>query len=133
MAAEGLQLEIATPKELAVSQEVSSVTVPGAEGEFGVLPNHTPFLTPIRPGKLSYEFSGGREELAVGWGYAEVRPNKVLILTEFAERRSEIDAEKIRAEIQELSGKLQQAGLSPEETESIRKQMERLQARLKLF
>ena len=132
MATEGLQLEIATPKELAVSQQVSSVTVPGAEGEFGVLPNHTPFLTPIRPGKLCYETGNRREELAIGWGYAEVRPGKVLILTEFAEKRSEIDVEKVRSEIQELSGKLQQTGLSQEETESARKQMERLQARLKL-
>ena len=133
MAAQGLQLEIATPKALAVSQEVASVTVPGAEGEFGVLPNHTPFLTPIRPGKLSYEAQGSKEELAVGWGYAEVRPDKVLILTEFAEKRSDIDPEKVKAEVQELSGKLQQAGLSPEEVDSIRKQIERLQARLKLF
>ncbi len=133
MAVEGLQLEIATPKRLAVSQEVTSVTVPGAEGEFGVLPNHTPFLTPIRPGKLSYEAGGSREELAVGWGYAEVRPDKVLILTEFAETRSEIDAEKVKSEVQELTKKLQEGGLSPEETDSLRKQMDRLQARLKLL
>ncbi len=133
MADQGLQLEIATPKELAVSQEVSAVIVPGAEGEFGVLPNHTPFLTPIRPGRLAYDSGGGREELAVGWGYAEVRPNKVLILTEFAEKRSDIDAEKVKAEISELSSKLQDADLSTEETEAIRKQLERLKARLKLF
>jgi F-type H+-transporting ATPase subunit epsilon len=130
MAEKALKLEIVTPKSQVVSQEVEIVTVPGGEGEFGVLPGHTPFLTTVRPGRLVYEAGGKRETLAVGWGYAEVGPSRVLILTEMARRPSEIDRDTVRREYDDLSQRLK-GDVSPEEREAISRQMERVKAQLK--
>ncbi len=132
MADRALKLEIATPQRLALSQEVSLVTVPGGEGEFGVLPGHTPFLTTVRPGRLEYEAGGKREVLAVGWGYAEVGPDKVLILTEMALKPGEIDRDQVRKEYEELTQKLQ-GDVTPEEREALTKSLERVKAQLKVL
>jgi F-type H+-transporting ATPase subunit epsilon len=106
-------LEIVAPSRLVVRSEgVDEVIAPGSEGEFGVLPGHTPFLTTLKVGMLSYREGTQWHHLAVDWGYAEVGPNRVVILAEGADRSSEIDlAEaklaKGRAE-QALSEKLDQ-------------------------
>jgi len=92
-----LLLEVVTPQRLMVSEEVDEVVAPGSEGYFGVLPGHLPFITTLKIGELTYR--KGREErhLAVSWGYAEVRPDKVIILADVAERAEEIDIERAEA------------------------------------
>ncbi|KAB2961689.1 MAG: F0F1 ATP synthase subunit epsilon [Candidatus Methylomirabilis oxygeniifera] len=96
-------LEVVTPQRLIISEEVEELMAPGQEGYFGVWPGHTPFMTTLKIGELSY--TRGRKErfLAVDWGYAEVRSDKVIILVESAERPEEIDLAraqqaKVRAE-----------------------------------
>jgi len=104
-------LEIVAPSRQVVrSEHVNEVIAPGSEGEFGVLPGHAPFLTTLKVGMLSYQEGTQWYHLAVDWGYAEVGPNRVVVLAEGADRASEIDlAEaklmKERAE-KALSGKL---------------------------
>jgi F-type H+-transporting ATPase subunit epsilon len=132
MAEKALKLEIVTPESQAVSQEVEVVIVPGGEGEFSVLPGHTPFLTTVRPGRLVYESGGRRETLAVGWGYAEVGPFRVLILTEMARKSSEIDRDTVRGEYEALYQRLK-ADISPEEKEAVSRQLERVKAQLKVL
>jgi len=132
MAEKALKLEIVTPQRLALSQEVAVVTVPGGEGEFGVLPGHTPFLTTVRPGRLIYEAGGKREAMAIGWGYAEVGPSKVLILTEMAKRPGEIDRDEVRREYEELSQRLH-GEITPEEREALSRGLERIKAQLKVL
>lgn len=89
--ADAFMLEIVTPHRLVVSDDVQEVVAPGSEGYFGVLPGHLPFMTTLKIGELM--FRKGREErhLAVSWGYVEVRPDKVIVLAETAERAEEID------------------------------------------
>jgi F-type H+-transporting ATPase subunit epsilon len=89
-----IQLEVVTPERLVLSTEVDEVTAPGALGYFGVLPGHTPFLTTLGMGELGYRIGNQWEYLAITWGYAEVLPNKVTILTETAEMAAEIDIER---------------------------------------
>ena len=106
-------LEIVAPSRQVVrSERVDEVIAPGSEGEFGVLPGHTPFLTTLRVGMLSYREGTEWHHLAVDWGYAEVAPNRVIILAEGADRASEIDLaeERIAKEQAErvLSEKLEQ-------------------------
>ncbi|HUK99673.1 MAG TPA: F0F1 ATP synthase subunit epsilon [Nitrospirota bacterium] len=85
-------LEIVAPSRQVVrSEHVDEVIAPGSEGEFGVLPGHTPFLTTLKVGMLSYREGLEWHHLAVDWGYAEVGPNRVVILAEGADRASEID------------------------------------------
>ena len=85
-------LEIVAPSRQVVRAEhVDEVIAPGSEGEFGVLPGHTPFLTMLKVGKLSYREGTAWHYLAVDWGYAEVGPDRVIILAAGADRASEID------------------------------------------
>jgi len=106
-------LEIVAPSRQVVrSERVDEVIAPGSEGEFGVLPGHTPFLTTLKVGMLSYREGAEWHYLAVDWGYAEVGANRVVILAEGADRASEIDLteERIVKEQAErtLSEKLEQ-------------------------
>lgn len=92
-------LEIVAPSRQVVrSERVDEVIAPGSEGEFGVLPGHTPFLTTLAVGMLSYREGGEWHHLAVDWGYAEVGPDRVIILAEGADRASEIDLPAARVE-----------------------------------
>ena len=94
--ADRLTLEVATPSRLVVSESADEVVAPGAEGYFGVLPGHAPFLTTLGIGELTYR--GGRDEshLAVVGGFVEVRNDKVIVLADSAERPEEVD--RARAE-----------------------------------
>jgi F-type H+-transporting ATPase subunit epsilon len=87
-------LEVVTPERLVLSVEVDEISAPGALGYFGVLPGHTPFLTTLGVGEVGYRIGNQWEYLAITWGYAEVLPNKVTILTETAEMAEEIDIER---------------------------------------
>jgi F-type H+-transporting ATPase subunit epsilon len=97
-------LEIVTPRRLAISEPVDEATFPGIEGEFGVLPGHTPFLTQLKIGVLHFRKGNYVEYLAVNRGFVEVTPRKVTVLTETAELKSEIDvarAEEARKRAEE--------------------------------
>lgn len=90
--AEKLFLEVVTPQQAVVSEEVQMIVAPGSEGEFGVLKDHTTFLTSLNVGTLRYKDANGQERyLFVNGGFAEVLPDKVTILAESAERRKNID------------------------------------------
>lgn len=85
-------LEIVAPSRQVVrSERVDEVIAPGSEGEFGVLPGHTPFLTTLKVGIFSYREGSEWHHLAVDWGYAEVGPGRVIILAEGADRAADID------------------------------------------
>jgi len=88
------QLEVVTPQRLIVSDEVTELVAPGSEGYFGVLPGHIPFITTLKIGELTYWKGKDERHLAVTWGYAEVRGDKVIILAEMAERAEEVDMER---------------------------------------
>ncbi len=88
------QLEVVTPQRLIVSDEVTELMAPGSEGYFGVLPGHIPFITTLKIGELTYWKGKNERHLAVTWGYAEVRGDKVIVLAEMAERAEEVDMER---------------------------------------
>ena len=90
-------LEIVAPSRQVVrSEHVEEVIAPGSEGEFGVLPGHTPFLTTLTCGELSYREGTEWHHLAVDWGYAEVGADRVVILAEGADRAADIDISEAR-------------------------------------
>ena len=88
------KLDVVTPDRPVVSDEVTELIAPGSEGYFGVLPGHTPFITTLGIGELTYWRGKDQRHLAVTWGYAEVRGDRVVILAESAERAEEIDVER---------------------------------------
>jgi F-type H+-transporting ATPase subunit epsilon len=86
-----LRLEIVTPDATAYSEDVNMVTLPGAEGELGVYPNHVPLLTTLLPGELRVVKDGRETFLAVGEGFVEIRAERVSVLTDVALEASLID------------------------------------------
>jgi F-type H+-transporting ATPase subunit epsilon len=91
-----LNLEVVTPHRTVLVKDVDSVTLPGIEGELGVLPEHIPLLTTLETGIVSYSSSGKTQAIAVHWGYAQVEGNSVSVLAELAETAAEIDLERAK-------------------------------------
>ena len=91
-----LTLEIVTPEKIAFKGVVEEVTIPGTEGEFGVLKGHVPLLSSVDVGKLSYTKDQKKTYYAVTTGYAEVTASKVTVLVETAERADLIDPERAK-------------------------------------
>ncbi|MDQ7028964.1 MAG: ATP synthase F1 subunit epsilon [Ardenticatenia bacterium] len=94
-----LSLEIVTiERKVYEADDVEMIIAPGVEGEMGILPRHTPVLTALRPGELIIRRSGGVEEpFAIGGGFMEVHPTKVIVLADTAEHVDEIDVERAEA------------------------------------
>src|SRR4029453_17663192 len=94
--AQQLQLEVVTPERRLLSEDVDTVVVPGLGGELGILPGHTPLISQLQTGVLSYTQSGRTSQLLVSGGFLEVRDDHVSVLAEIAERPEEIDAASAR-------------------------------------
>jgi F-type H+-transporting ATPase subunit epsilon len=127
-----LRLRIVTPERLFLDEDVDEVTAPGTEGEFGVLPNHTTFLSSLQPGRLMYKRSGQTHVMAVSGGFAEVVNNIMTVLTDSAELAGEINVERARRALQNAEEALKT--LSPPdpaftETQAAR---QRAQARIQI-
>jgi F-type H+-transporting ATPase subunit epsilon len=91
---EKIVLDVVTPNGAVFSEEVEEVTATGSEGEFGVFPGHAPFVTTLKSGKLFCRSGSETSFFFVGWGYAEVGPEKVLVLADSAEKVLDIDVER---------------------------------------
>ncbi len=79
-----LRLEIVTPDEVAFSDEVEMVTLPGIEGQLGIYPNHVPLVTQIVPGEIVAHKAGRDYYLVVGEGFVEITARRVAVLTDMA-------------------------------------------------
>jgi F-type H+-transporting ATPase subunit epsilon len=115
-------LEIVTPQRLIVSDEVTELMAPGSEGYFGVLPGHIPFITTLKIGELTYWKGKDERHLAVTWGYAEVRGDKVIVLAETAERAEEVDTERAERARQRAERRLHDWGAGDETIDFARAQ-----------
>jgi F-type H+-transporting ATPase subunit epsilon len=97
-----LRLKVVTPTRVAIDVTCDEVTLPGALGALGILPGHTPLLTQLRIGELSFKQGMREHYLALQWGFAEVASDadgsRVMVLAEVAELPEEIDVEAAKAE-----------------------------------
>ena len=125
-----LQLNIVSPDRLLVRDAVSTVTVPGKGGFIGVLPGHAPLLTDLVPGELSYTREGTRHYLCVNWGFAEVLPDRVIVLVQSAERAEEIDIARAQKAKQRAEDRLKRFADSEIDMERAREALRRAIARL---
>ena len=108
--AEGLKIEIVSPERLVLSEVVTSVTVPGTEGYFTVMSDHAPFMTTLKPGFITVNGQGGRDEIYfVRGGFADVSPDGLTILAEEASPYAEFDHSELAAEIKTAEEQLAQA------------------------
>ena len=128
-----LKLEIVTPEKRVVDETVDSVTVPTLTGEAGILPNHAPLISALKPGILTFTNKGTTEKLAVAGGFVEVSSDRVSVLTDTAESSAEIDVESARSEKDAAEKALAaMATSSLEETEAVRDRLELAAVRLQL-
>ena len=77
-----VQFDLVSPERLVFSAAVDAVQIPGAEGDFGVLPNHSPVMAMIRPGTLLVENDGKTQSFELSGGFADVTANGVTVLAE---------------------------------------------------
>jgi len=107
MVAEKIALEIVTPAGLKLATSVDEVTAPSVQGEFGVLPGHLPLLAALRTGIVTYRQGGETKRCAVGPGFAEAGPEKLVILTDEYTDREGIDPVIVRKDLAEVQQQLQ--------------------------
>lgn len=128
-----LNLEIVTPEKKVFDEAVESVTIPTTNGEIGVLPNHAPLISTLKPGILTVSTRGASERMAIAGGFVEVSANKVSILADSAEKADEVNVEAARAE-REAAERILGAWNGTEEAFEIeRERLEKAQARLSLI
>ncbi len=126
-----LRLEIVTAERTVYSDDVDIVVAPGADGELGVLPRHASLLTLLQPGELRVRKDGEEIPMAISGGFMEVRPDKVIVLADTAERADEIDAARAEA-ARERAGALLARQASGEELAAAVAALRRSQVRLKV-
>ena len=100
-----IKLDIVTAERVVYSNDVDVVVAPGVEGQLGILPHHTPLMTMLEPGELRVKKAGEELCIAITGGFLEVRPDRVIVLADAAEREEEIDvcrAEEAKQRAQEL-------------------------------
>jgi F-type H+-transporting ATPase subunit epsilon len=98
--------ELVSPEKLLFSGEVEQVDVPGAEGDFGVLAQHAPMVTTLRPGILTVHGAGGEQKIVVLGGFAEVSADGLTVLAEVAEALENVDRSTITDRIGELESRI---------------------------
>lgn len=92
-----IKLDIVTAERIVYSEEVDEVIAPGVEGQLGILPHHAPLMTILQSGELVVKRGYDEDIMAIAGGFLEVRPDRVIILADSAERAEEIDAERAEA------------------------------------
>jgi F-type H+-transporting ATPase subunit epsilon len=98
--------ELVSPEKLVFSGEIEQVDVPGAEGDFGVLAGHAPYVTTLRPGILTVHGAGGEQKIVVLGGFAEVSDKGLTVLADVAESVEDIDRTIIAAQISEMESRI---------------------------
>ena len=96
-----LHFELVSPEKLLFSGDVQQVDVPGIEGDFGVLADHAPMVTTLRPGIVTVFRGGAREPIVITGGFAEVGPGGLTILADRAVARADFDTAMLAAEIKD--------------------------------
>ena len=108
--ADKTQFELVSPERLLISKAVDMVVVPGTEGDFGVLPDHAPLISSVRPGVIAV-FEGGQvtDRIFVAGGFAEVTGERCTVLAEQAMPLTELDRGQVETELKDARDDLTDA------------------------
>jgi F-type H+-transporting ATPase subunit epsilon len=124
-----LKLEIVTPQATVFSEDVEMVTLPGVEGQMGILPQHVRLMTQLVPGEMIVRKDGQDRFLAVGEGLIEVTGDRVAIVTDMAVAAENIDEAKAEEARQRAAARLREK-ISSEEVASVNASLARSLAQL---
>lgn len=129
---ENVEFELVSPEKLLISKAVDMVVVPGEEGDFGVLPRHSPMLSTVRPGVIEvYEGGEVTDRIFVAGGFAEVTPARCTVLAERAMPVADIDRARAQQELSDARDDVLDAK-TDEEREIAEKRAAVAQAMLKV-
>lgn len=90
-----LHLQIITPEKIVYEDDIDMITIPGTEGELGILPHHIPLFTKIKPGEMKIRKGNEENYLAITGGFADVTGEKVTILADYAVRAEDIEEQRV--------------------------------------
>lgn len=112
--AETIEFDLVAPEAVILAQPVEMVVIPGADGDFGVLPRHAPMIASLRPGVITvFDRQGGgwqaRDRIFVGAGFAEVTPERVTVLAEDATPVAELDRVAVEQSLKDAREDLEDA------------------------
>lgn len=129
-----LTLEIATPLGLRLETQCESLAAPSVQGEFGVFPGHLPLLAALRSGVVSYTVNGADRKAAVGPGFVEAGPERVLLLTDSFALAEDVDADAVRGALEDAEKRLDalETEYSGTEYEEIQRDIDWAHAQLQL-
>ena len=121
-----ISFDLVSPENLIFNDEVGMIIVPGKDGDFGVLPGHSKVMSSLRPGRVMVYGEGKNllKSFFVSGGFAEVNPEKCIVLAESVDEVNALDKSYIEKEIQELSGQendmaIEQLGIAKAKIEAI--------------
>jgi F-type H+-transporting ATPase subunit epsilon len=126
-----IRLEIATPEAMVYSEDVEMVTLPGVEGQIGILPDHVRLMTQLVPGELIIRKQGHDDFMAVGDGLVEVTSDRVSLVTNMAISVDKIDEAAAEEARQRAAARLREK-LSSEEVASVNASLARSLAQLRV-
>lgn len=129
--AETIKLEIVTPEGTAYSEDVEIVTLPGVEGQIGIMPQHVRLMTQMEPGEMIVHKGGGDHFMAVGQGLVEVTGDHVAILTDMAIPVESIDEARAEEARERAAARLREK-ISAEEVAAVNASLARSLAQLRV-
>ncbi len=127
-----ISLQIVTPTGSVAETTVELVSLPGAEGEFGVLPGHSPFFTQLRPGLIRFEEGGMPRAYAVSGGYVEVHQTGVNVLARTCETKDAVDIDRATKARDDAATRLEAMSLDDATRPEAEHELNRAEARLAL-
>jgi F-type H+-transporting ATPase subunit epsilon len=130
MLPENIELEIVTPERHLLHDTVQWVEIPGKEGYLGVLPGHAPLITELGVGVLNYRKGSEKRFLTIIDGYAEVLPDRVIVLAEVSERAEEINVERSREAAEKAKTEIARTSTGDEEWQRASLALQRALVRL---
>lgn len=110
MADKTISLEVVTPERIVFNDNVEFISLPGAEGRLGILPEHAPLITPLKVGQVNIKQGKDEIKMAVTGGIVETKDSKVVVLAEAAEKAEEIDVNRAIAAKERAEGRLATGG-----------------------
>ena len=125
-----LKVDIVTAERTVYSGEAEAIIAPGVEGQLGILPHHAPLMTILQAGELVVRQAGREESLAISGGFLEVRPDRVIILADSAERAEEIDVARAEAARRRAEERLKERGAGSVEATQAEAALQRAVARI---
>lgn len=128
------KLDFVTPEsKIVTGQELEEIILPADRGELDILPGHSPLLTTLKPGVLTYKLkSGEKQKYAITWGYCQVSDSGVVVLAENAIHSSEVNAKEAGEELKKREHQLGSEILDDAAWDKVQSEVARLKAELDL-